>query len=199
MGARTAMTDDPTSPTVTRSQGTGSENRSTIHWLDGDDDDKCQYVSRMERNGNVKPRPLSIYHPDAAELCSECWPAVPEKIEVLMQDDEVENMRLFRGWALGNIEMVKEGEVTRRIEGCWIELFNGVGRAGKFGGVKAYAAIDPESELGEKIPGLVEAGGYFETYAFATREAFEASSQLRGWYVDEWVSPPEPVYGEAAP
>lgn len=192
-----ATTDDPGSPTIYRSSKAGKGTDTTIHWAGSEDD--CLYVKRMKRNGNDQTRPLSVYPGVTTDdLCDECWPEVPEAVRAVHSEEEIENMLLFRGWALGSVTYVGNGD-GERIDVAWIELFNGEGRAGEFGGVKAFTQADPGWPLAEEIPGIDGTAGYYETYAFATAEAFEQSGQESGWYVDEWIAPEEPDYGVPGP
>lgn len=185
------MSDDPTTPTVWRSTRSGTGRKARLHFTR----DECSHAKQVKRLVN---KDLRTEKPDVDLLCDECWPGVPDVVQEVHREEEIENMLLFRGWAIGHVTYVDEGNVgADRIEGAWMELFNDEGRAGSFGGVKAFADIDPDSPhaAGDEYPG----GGYFESYAFATPDAFEASRQTSGWYVDEWAAPEKPDYGEAAP
>lgn len=160
----------------------------------------CQYAG-----DEAERKALSSFTADY-DKCSLCWPTVSTGLRQVMRDEEIQNIRHFEGWAIGTIVLAekKDGRRLRsrhlisekdRVEKCWIELFNGKGRAGEFGGVKAFAIRDAGAPHTEEYP----VPGYFETYAFAHRDAFVESSQEGGWYVEEWETPEEPDYGEAAP
>lgn len=201
-------TNNPTSPTIYRGQNNRSGSGLKLHFTD--DPDECRYIGRIEQKGNITANDLCHFPAaDPENLCDVCWPAVPDAVRAVHTDEEIENMVLFRGWALGTVVLAEKRDGRRldpdelvdendRIEGAWIELMNGEGRAGEFGGVKAFADV-PGSPHAEEIAGIDGTEGYFETYAFATPEAFKASSQKRGWYVGEWIAPKQPDYGEAAP
>lgn len=107
-------------------------------------------------------------------------PVVAEKL----REDELQNINQRDGWAVGTVVLCVEGNVTRRIEEAYIELFNGAGRAGQFGGVKFLAEHNNE---------------YEESYAYATEKAFNNSSEDEGWYVESFTSPSNPDYGQPAP
>lgn len=111
-------------------------------------------------------------------------PTIPPQVEEMLQDSEITNIEDRRGWAIGTVVLNENGAETRRIEDAIIELFNGEGDAGVFGGVKFLAS---------------DGGEYEEAYAFATRDAFEDSTQDEGWYVAEWTDPANPNYGQPAP
>lgn len=154
--------------------------------------DDCPYIKRAD---NPTRKRLGNF-PAHYSKCSKCWPVVPEGFEEVLRPEEIQNMRHFKGWAIGSVTYVDEGNVgADRVEDCWIELLNGEGRAGEFGGVKAFNRREMEAPRTLDFP--VE--GYFEVYGFATPEAFEASSQTSGWYVDEWETPGQPDFGRAAP
>lgn len=95
-------------------------------------------------------------------------PEIPDEIASMMRDDEIENMRNLDGWAVGTVVLVGD-ETSRRIEDAWIELFNGEGRAGEFGGTR-FMAIDD--------------GEYEEAYAYGSKEAM--GDRDIGWYVESY-------------
>lgn len=177
--------------TVYRAVGFGGgRNAGTLHIKEG-----CQYIKKAGKHNDP---PLSAFTRDYNK-CSVCWPEVPDAIREVHRDEEIENMRHFDGWAIGSIALMESGIVAGYVEDCWIELFNGEGRGREFGGVKAFAELEADDPKAEAIPGIEGTEGYFETYAFATKEALELSRQTEGWYVDEWEIPEEPDYGEPAP
>jgi hypothetical protein len=92
---------------------------------------------------------------------------IPQSVAEKLREQEIEN-----------------GEPIREIDDAIIELFNGDGRAGQFGGVKFLAEDD---------------GEYEESYAYATKQAFENSGKKTGWYVEEYNSPANPDYGKPSP
>lgn len=111
---------------------------------------------------------------------------IPEKITELMREEEIENIQNRNGWAVGTVvQSSREGEIVETIEPAFIELFNGEGLAGVFGGVK-FLAVDGDGE-------------YRESYAYATRDAFENSQGGAGWYVESFTDPEDPDYGQPAP
>lgn len=110
---------------------------------------------------------------------------VPDEVADVLREEELQNIEDRRGWAIGTVVKDEQGDVTDRIEKAFIELQNGRGRAGAFGGLKFLAVNDD--------------GEYEEAYAFATREAYGESEQHLGWYVEEFTDPEDPDYGQAAP
>lgn len=109
---------------------------------------------------------------------------MPQSVADVLTDAEIENIENRRGWAIGTVVLDQNGERTRRIDDAIIELFNGEGEADAFGGVKFLAE---------------DGGEYEEAYAFATKTAYDQSSQSEGWYVDSWTDPTNPNYGQPAP
>lgn len=109
---------------------------------------------------------------------------IPKSIREVLHVPELNNIRNRNGWAKGNVTLFEGDETRREHEGVIIELFNGEGTAGEFGGVKFMAATD---------------GGLIENYAFATKDAYVHSDQATGWVVTEWTDPEDPDYGEPAP
>lgn len=109
---------------------------------------------------------------------------IPDPLKRVLTDDEVENIRNRDGWALGTIALFDKGERQQTHEDAYIELFNGDGGAGQFGGVKAHA---------------VESGELTEVYAYATLECFEAGRAHNKWVVTEYTDPEDPDYGEPMP
>jgi len=111
---------------------------------------------------------------------------IPEQIRDLLRDGEVENIRNRDGWAIGTATLVEDGEVgAETIDNACIELFNGDGLSGVFGGVR-FMGVDDEGE-------------YEESYAYATREAFEQTGKDNGWFIESYADPEDPDYGEPAP
>lgn len=115
-------------------------------------------------------------------MSPETVPDIPEQIREMMRDEEIENMQSLDGWAVGTVAPIEEDEVrtvTERIENAWIELFNGAGRAGEFGGVR-FMAIDSDGE-------------YREAYAYPDRDSLDGNEP--GWYVAEYDAPENPDVG----
>ena len=110
---------------------------------------------------------------------------IPESVEEMLTPEEIENIENRDGWAIGDVVLVENGNVGEQtIEDAVIELFNGEGAAGEFGGVRFMAET---------------AGDYTEAYAYATVDAFEQSGGEDGWYVESWTDPEDPDYGDPAP
>jgi len=110
-------------------------------------------------------------------------PDVPEQIEEIMQGDELGNMRNLCGWAVGTVVQTDSlGNGVERFEDAWVELFNGEGRAGNFGGVRFMAVSD---------------GEYEEAYAYPDYESFRGNEP--GYYVTEWHVPDQPDVGIRKP
>lgn len=126
---------------------------------------------------------------------TETRPEIPEPIRDIMRDEEVENMRNLDGWAVGTVTLVERGATIRSIDNAWIELFNGAGRAGSFGGVR-FMAID-ESKPAEAEVAYIDPQ-YEEAYAYATADDFDVDSST-GWYVEQYDVPDDPDYGAPAP
>lgn len=110
---------------------------------------------------------------------------IPDEIADLMTDEELAEMRSRNGWAVGTVtEVGDDGSVLRTIEEAWVELFNGEGLSGAFGGVR-FQAVD-------------ENGDYTESYAYATEEAAEENTTPPYWFVESYDT--EDVdYGQPAP
>lgn len=121
-------------------------------------------------------------------------PPVPEVIDALLHESEIENMKNLRGWAVGTVVLVRDGEEVHEIGDAWIELFNGEGTADVFGGVR-FMAVDEEE--GEVLDFTDSDQLYIESYAYATREAFGGRDV--GWFVKEYTHPEDPEYGVPAP
>jgi hypothetical protein len=94
---------------------------------------------------------------------------IPDQIRDMMDEAEIENMESRSGWATGTAKEVNsDGRVTTTHEGAWIELFNGDGGAGEFGGVRFMAVTD---------------GEYEEAYAYPDREFAERHSDPPYFYI----------------
>lgn len=110
-------------------------------------------------------------------------PEIPEQIEELMQSGELGNMRNLVGWAVGTVVKTDSlGNEVERYEDAWVELFNGKGRAGEFGGVRFMAVEDDE---------------YEEAYAYPDEQSFRGNEP--GYYVTEWRVPDHPDVGIKKP
>lgn len=110
---------------------------------------------------------------------------IPDQVAEVLSSEDIEDIGNREGWAIGTVVLSREGEGdVRRIENAFIELFNGEGLAGRFGGVRFLA---------------VDGGEYEESYAYANRGALTNSRTDEGWYVEEFTSPKNPNYGKAAP
>lgn len=109
---------------------------------------------------------------------------IPQSVAEKLRDQEIENIQNRNGWAIGKVVLIRDGEQTREIDDAIIELFNGDGKAGDFGGVKFLAEDD---------------GEYEESYAYATKRALEQSGKQTGWYVAEYTNPANPDYGKPSP
>lgn len=100
-------------------------------------------------------------------------PEIPKQIESIMESGELGNMRNLCGWAVGHaVQVDAQGEAVARYENAWVELFNGKGRAGEFGGVRFMA---------------VEDGEYEEAYAYPDADSAEGNYPC--YYITEWVVP----------
>lgn len=116
-------------------------------------------------------------------MSSETELEIPEQIENVMRQEEIENMRSLDGWAIGTVVQTDwDGEVVHRFDDAWVELFNGDGRAGRFGGVRFMTVDD---------------GDYEEAYAYAGRTAAEGSHPC--YYVETWTEPEFPEIGPRSP
>lgn len=109
---------------------------------------------------------------------------IPDSIRAVLEDEEIENIEARKGWAFGTVALSVNGEVEERLENALIELYNGEGSAGQFGGV-GVMATSPEGDR--------------EFKAYATKTAFEDRGRDEGWYVEEFTDPTNPDYGQAAP
>lgn len=151
------------------------------------------------RCGSTALAALYGHHP---AYCEDCGAAlggcelIPEQIRRFHRDDEIRNMDHLFGWAIGTVVEVRDGEEERTIEDAWLELFNGEGTAGEFGGVRFHAVIDPEEARHQDVKDL---DGYIESYAYGTRDAFEERDRSDGWYVSEYQHPEDPDIGAPAP
>lgn len=120
---------------------------------------------------------------------------IPERIEEILDSHEIVNMRTLDGWATGTVvEVDEDGTEQRRLDGAWIELFNGYGSAGVFGGVRLMW-VDESVDYDEPWD---DDGGYEERYAYATKAAAEAEGEPPYWYVAEYDQD-EVDYGIPAP
>lgn len=121
---------------------------------------------------------------------------IPDRIADVMEPEERANMRQRKGWATGTAVHIDEnGQQTRRLEDVWVELFNGHGGAGVFGGVR-FQWTDGE-EYDEEKP-WADDGGYEEVYAYATKEAAEDEATAPYWYIAEY-NEDDVDYGIPAP
>jgi hypothetical protein len=110
-------------------------------------------------------------------------PDIPEQIEELMQSDELGNMRNLCGWAVGDVvEVNPQGKAVESYSDAWVELFNGEGRAGRFGGVRFMVVSD---------------GEYEEAYAYPDEESAHGNEPC--YYVTEWIVPDQPDVGIKKP
>lgn len=105
-------------------------------------------------------------------MTGETVPPIPEQIANVMLDDEIENMRAFDGWAHGSVIETEGGDIVAEYEDCWIELFDGGGRAGVFDGVRFMT---------------VSGDGYTEAYAYEDEDAYDASATNTAYYVSEYT------------
>lgn len=112
-------------------------------------------------------------------------PDIPDMIRAVVPDEEIENMQNLDGWAVGHITECVENVVIRQIEDAWIELFNGEGCAGEFGGVRFMGKNDE--------------GRYEEAYAYGSKEAAERNNDDTCFYVRVFTHPKDPNVGEPAP
>lgn len=110
---------------------------------------------------------------------------VPEQIRDMMTDEEIENMLNHNGWAYGTIIYRNhDGDdlVEQEIGDMWIELFNGEGRAGAFGGVRFMGFAF---------------GSYKEAYAYPSEETARGNEPC--YYVSAWIEPESPTIGPKYP
>lgn len=120
----------------------------------------------------------------------------PRRIRELLDATEVDNVEHRRGWAIGTVARTDEtGDVVERYENAVIELFNGEGGAGQFGGVRfmwADDSVEYENPWDDN-------DGYEEAYAHATRAALDRNGSHPAWFVDEYTDPADPEYGQPSP
>lgn len=120
---------------------------------------------------------------------------IPDRIKEMLNEEEIENIENKDGWAFGNVRLKnKEGRVDNEFDDVVIELFNGEGIAGRFGGVK-FMWADDSVEYNEPW----EKQGYKEFYAHATENSLDQNGSLPGWYVEEYTDPEDADYGQASP
>lgn len=103
---------------------------------------------------------------------------IPNSVENILRENELQEIENRNGWAFGTVVLVGSSGETNRKEEVLIELMP------TFGGVRFMA--EEENEL-------------MESYAYATRKAFEESSREVGWYVDSFDDPENPDYGKPSP
>lgn len=106
---------------------------------------------------------------------------IPDQVQDILWDEEIENMRSFDGWAVGTVSLLTERDADETIENVWIELMNGNGRAGNFGGVR-FLGVDSSGELRE-------------AYAYPSKDAVNGD----GWYVESFTEPADPDIGQRVP
>lgn len=121
-------------------------------------------------------------------MSSETTHEIPEQIREIMQDGEIGNMRNLCGWAVGRVARQDttanpDGPDIEVLDEAWIELFNGKGRAGEFGGVR-FMAVDDDGE-------------YREAYAYPSRKDLFGNEP--GWYVQKFYQPTNPEIGIRKP
>ena len=120
---------------------------------------------------------------------------IPKRIREILEDDEIANAHRRKGWATGTaVRLDEHGEVAERLEDVWIELFNGYGRAGVFGGVRVMWAddsVDYEDPWDED-------DGFTEEYAFATAYAGVEEGDPPYWYIESY-NESDVDYGVPAP
>lgn len=114
---------------------------------------------------------------------------VPEEIQSMLTDEEIANIESRTGWAVGIVQLIRDGEVDETLEPAFIELFNGDGRAGSFGGVRFMAAVDESSTP----------KSFREAYAYATTQAGQQQGGDEYHAVSEYLDPEDPDYGQPAP
>ena len=96
-------------------------------------------------------------------------PSIPEQIAEVMYDEELQNMRKLDGWSVGTVVKRRpNGTEPVTLNDAWIELFDGNGRAGQYGGVRFMA--------------ITEDGEYEEAYAYGNKTASLGNEPC--WYVD---------------
>lgn len=130
---------------------------------------------------------------------------VPEQIQSVMRDEEIENMQNLDGWAVGKVarqETTTNPDAPDRevLENAWIELFNGDGRAGESAEQSAGSTVDDLRSPkfgGVRFMAVDDDGGYREAYAYPSRKALLGNEP--GWYVSEWYEPTDPDVGQIYP
>jgi hypothetical protein len=132
-------------------------------------------------------------------MSSETVPEIPEQIRDVMMDEEIENMRNFDGWAVGTaIQLDAFGMEVERYEDAWVELFNGNGSAGEFGGVRFMAVPDGESdERSEEDTGDRSEPQYVEAYAYPSRVCADGNEPC--YCIETWDEPEQPEIGPKYP
>lgn len=96
---------------------------------------------------------------------------IPDKIQEMMAEETLENMRNRNGWRKGRVVEVKAGAERRELK-AWIEIFDGEGGARKYKGVR-FMAIHERGHEGYPI----------ESYAYESKDMFEKTGKENGWYV----------------
>lgn len=120
---------------------------------------------------------------------------IEQRIRELLSDDEIAELEDRNGWAIGTVAMMNvDGEIEQELDNAVIELFNGDGGAGEFGGVR-FTWVDPEVDYEEAW----EDQGYQEAYAHASKEALERNGTLPSWFVKEFTDPEKPYVGQESP
>jgi hypothetical protein len=114
---------------------------------------------------------------------------VPEEIQSMLTEEEIENIESRSGWAIGTVQLIRDGDAVETLETAFIELFNGEGRAGTFGGVRFMAAVNEDSSP----------KSFREAYAYATTEAGQQQGGNEYHVVSEYLDPEDPDYGQPAP
>jgi hypothetical protein len=97
--------------------------------------------------------------------------AVPQPLEELLTDTELENAENLTGWATGTVgEVDKHGNTVAEFEGAWIELLNGNGSGRAAGGVRFYHVHDDDvaSDQSDSVPA---GDGFTEAFAFGSKGA----------------------------
>lgn len=117
-------------------------------------------------------------------MTTEDVPEIPTEIASLMNDEELDNMRSLDGWAVGSVACYENRTQIALLSDAWIELFNGDGRAGEFGGVR-FMALDEDGQLQE-------------AYAYGSFGALRENAAT-GWCVQNYRVPDNPDVGQEAP
>lgn len=98
---------------------------------------------------------------------------IPEEIKDVLSDDEIENFTNRTGWAVGTVVKVNsDGTVVNEYRNCMIELLNGEGLAGEFGGVRVYTAESTND--------------FHEFYAYPEKRIAEENAEAPYCYVREF-------------